>query len=99
MDTDSTPWLSPDDSVSENISEDELNPDDADEIFKAVYKTLSRSNLQTVCVSLVTYFHETLAYGKTKAADMVKDITGVDGKTTRTWKKEFYSNNGEFFKN
>lgn len=65
MDVDSTPRLSPEDSVPVNISETELNQEDVDEIYKAVYKTLSRSNLQTLCMSLATYFHETLGYGKT----------------------------------
>ena len=96
MDVSDTPWLSPEE-IEQLHSQNETLDDnfDPDEVFSDVFNNLERTDLQTICTALSSYFTGSLGYGLTRAASMVQDITGVGEKTIRTWRKEFYDSKGE----
>ena len=75
----------------------EFLPADASELYKEWLSSVERNDVKMMAMMLYDRFLEHWHFTKTSAAAEVGEILGLNEKTVRSWRKDFYLNKGEFY--
>jgi hypothetical protein len=81
---------------SDEEYEGEFHQSDAHEVYKDWLSTVPCDDLKMMALMLHDRFTEHWSLTKTSAAVEVGHILGLNEKTVRTWRKDFFLNKGEF---
>ena len=74
----------------------EFLPADANELYKEWLSSVERNDVKMMAMMLYDRFFGHWRFTKTSAAAEVGEILGLNEKTVRSWRKDFYLNKGEF---